>query len=77
MSIACALRWGVASVGITLLGVTHPIWEKHFRCEIYVGGRFSFKISRVKKPTCGFYNYFFVNFLEQTSFNMYFYVKEL
>ena len=25
MNIACALRWGVASLGITLLGMTHPI----------------------------------------------------
>ena len=28
MNIACALRWGVASVGITLLGVAHPIRDK-------------------------------------------------
>ena len=27
MNIACTLRLGVASVGITLLGVAHPIWE--------------------------------------------------
>ena len=27
VNIACALRWGVASVGITLLGVTHLIWD--------------------------------------------------
>ena len=27
MNIACALRWGVASVGITLLGVARPIRE--------------------------------------------------
>ena len=27
VNIACALRWGVASVGITLLGVAHPIWD--------------------------------------------------
>ena len=25
MNIACALKWGVASVEITLLGVAHPI----------------------------------------------------
>ena len=25
VNIACALRWEVASVGITLLGVAHPI----------------------------------------------------
>ena len=27
VNIACALRWGVASIGITLLGVAHPIRE--------------------------------------------------
>ena len=27
VSIACALRWGVAFVGITLLGMAHPIWD--------------------------------------------------
>ena len=27
MNIACVFRWGVASVGITLLGVAHPIWD--------------------------------------------------
>ena len=27
VNIACALRWGVASVGITLLGVARPIWD--------------------------------------------------
>ena len=28
MNIACALGWGVASVGITLLGVAHLIRDK-------------------------------------------------
>ena len=27
VNIACALRWGVAFVGITLLGVARPIWD--------------------------------------------------
>ena len=27
VNIICALRWGVASVGITLLGVAHLIWD--------------------------------------------------
>ena len=27
VNISCALRWGVASVGNTLLGVAHPIWD--------------------------------------------------
>ena len=25
--ITCALRWGVTFLGISLLGVAHPIWE--------------------------------------------------
>ena len=58
MNIACALRWGVASVGITLLDVAHPIREKHFRCRIYTGEQLSFGTVRLKKPTCGFYNSF-------------------
>ena len=49
VNIACALRWGVASVGITLLGVAQPIQEKHFRCETCTGGRFSSRTARVKK----------------------------
>ena len=35
---ACALRLGIASVGITLLGVAHPILEKHFKCGTCAGG---------------------------------------
>ena len=31
VNIACALRWGVAFVGITLLGVAHPIQGKTFQ----------------------------------------------
>ena len=27
VNIACALGWGVASIGITLLGVAHPIQD--------------------------------------------------
>ena len=47
VNIACALRWGVASIGITLLGVAHPIQEKHFRCGTCVGGRLSSGVARV------------------------------
>ena len=49
VDIACALRWGVASIGITLLGMAHLIREKHFRCETCVSGRFSSGVARVKK----------------------------
>ena len=49
VNIAYALRWGVASVGITLLDMAHPIQEKHFRCRTCVSGRFSSGGARVKK----------------------------
>ena len=49
INIACPLRWGVAYVGITLLGVAHLIREKHFRCETCADGRFSSGAARVKK----------------------------
>ena len=58
VNIACALKWGVTSVGITLLGVAHPIREKHFRCGTCADGRFSSRAARVRKQTCDFYNYF-------------------
>ena len=49
VNITCALKWGVASVGITLLGVAHPIREKHFRCGTCAGRRFLFGGAKVKK----------------------------
>ena len=49
MNIACVLKCGVAFIRITLLGVTHPIREKHFKCETCVGGRFSSGVAMVKK----------------------------
>ena len=48
MNIVCALRWGVAFVGITLLGVAHPIQEKHYWCGTCAGGWFSSGATRVK-----------------------------
>ena len=77
MNIACAFRWGVTSVGITLLGMAHLIQEKHFRCGIYVGGQLSFGTTRVEECQLVVFIIIFVNFLEQTSFGMYLYVKEL
>ena len=58
VNIACALRWGVAFVGITLLGVAHPIREKHFRCGTCVGGQLSSRAARVKKADMWLYDYF-------------------
>ena len=49
VNIACPLRLGVASVGITLLSVAHLIREKHFRCGICTDGPFSFGVTKVKK----------------------------
>ena len=49
VNIAYALRWGAASIEITLLGVAHPIREIHFRCGTCAGGRFSSGVARVKK----------------------------
>ena len=49
MNIACVLKWEVASVGITLLGMAHPIREKHFRCGACVGGQLLSGAARVKK----------------------------
>ena len=49
MTIACALGWGVAFIGISLLGVAHPLWEKHFRYRADTGGRRSFEAIVVRK----------------------------
>ena len=62
VNIACALRWGVASVGITLLGVAHPILEKHFRYGTCFGGRLLSGAARVKKANLWLYDYFCKSF---------------
>ena len=49
MTIAGALRWGVASVGIFSTGHGSPFIGKHFRCKVYTGGRLSFGAERLKK----------------------------
>ena len=33
----------------SLLGVVHPIWEKHFKYETCASGWLSYKAARVKK----------------------------
>ena len=59
VNIACALRWGVTSVGITLLGVTHPIWDNiNFRCRKCAGGQFSSGAMRVKEADLWLCDYF-------------------
>ena len=55
----CALRWGVASVEVYSTGcVAHPLWEKHFRCKGYTGGRRSLKAAIVKKAELWLCNHF-------------------
>ena len=69
VTIACALRWGVASVGFTLLGVAHPILD-HFRCGTSAGGWLSSEPARVKKARLWLINYFyncFVTFIFVTN----------
>ena len=66
----------VAFVGITLLGVTHPI-RKTFQVRdirwwtVLIRGR-----KGEESRLMAFITHF-VKFLEQTSFDMYFYVREL
>ena len=38
MTIAYALRWGVASVRVYSSGRDSPYIGKHFRCREYIGG---------------------------------------
>ena len=49
MTIACALRWGVALVGVSSTGRGSPFMGKIFRCKVYTGGRRSFEVAIVKK----------------------------
>ena len=49
MTIACALRWGVAFVGVYCTGRSSPNMGKHFRCKEYTGGRRSFEATIMKK----------------------------
>ena len=49
VSIACALRWGVASVGVISTGRGSPYMGKYFRCGTDIGGRCSFEAVIVKK----------------------------
>ena len=36
--IVCALRWGVALLGFTLLTIAHPVMGPFFRCRLCTGG---------------------------------------
>ena len=47
--IACALRWGVALVGVILTSIAHPIVRPSFRCWVYTNGWRSDEAVIVKK----------------------------
>ena len=49
MTIACALRWGVASVGSFSTGRGSPYKGKYFRCGTDTGEQSSFEAAIVKK----------------------------
>ena len=48
MTIACAIRWGVASVGSFSTRRGSPYKGKYFRCGTDTGGRCSFEAAIVK-----------------------------
>ena len=43
VSIACALKWGVASIGVISIGRGSPYMGKYFRRGTDTGGRLSFE----------------------------------
>ena len=47
--IACVLKWGVALVGVTLLGIAHPVVGPYFIYREYAGGRYSLEAAVMKK----------------------------
>ena len=49
MTIACALRWGVASIGIFSTGRDSPYMGTYFRCRKYTSRRRSCEAAIVKK----------------------------
>ena len=49
MTIACALRWGVAFVGSFSTRHGSPFKGKYFRCGTDSGGQCSFEATIVKK----------------------------
>ena len=64
VNIACALRWGVAFVGVYSTGHGSPFMGKHFRCKEYNGGRCSFEATIIKKSGLWLYKKnLFVNFM--------------
>ena len=62
-NIACALRWGVASIRVYSTRHGSPFMGKHFRCKEYTGGRSLFEAAIVKKVGFWLYKNLFVNFM--------------
>ena len=58
MTIVCALRWGVASVGRFSTGRGSPYKGKYFRCGIDTGERRSFKVACEESRHVTFNNLF-------------------
>ena len=75
MTIACALRWGVASVGVYSTGCGSPYMVKHFRCREYTGGRRSFEAAILRKAGLWLIK-IFCKLYVQTCFSMYFIMQE-
>ena len=63
MTIACAFRREVSSVGVYLTRRDSSFMEKHLRCRKYTGGRRSLKATIVKKAGLWLYKNLFVNFM--------------
>ena len=77
VNIACALRWGVASVGVISTRHDSSYMGKYFRCGTDTGGRRSFEAVIVKKADMWLLITFLSNVLDQYSFNMSSYVRGL
>ena len=58
MTIACALRWGVAFVRVYSTVRGSPFMGKHFTCKEYTSGRRSLEAAIVKKVGLWFCNHF-------------------
>ena len=67
MTIACALRRGVASVGNFSIGRGSPYKGKNFRCKTNTSGRQSFETAIVKKAEMWLLITFLYNLLEQSN----------
>ena len=77
VNIACALRWGIASIRIFSNGHNLPYMGKYFKCRKYTGGRRSCEATNVKKAGLWLVKSFCKPY-EQTSFALYFfYAREL